>query len=407
LSMEGEQPGRAETGRSGDLPRPLAPATYYRRHAGQALVLVGAMALMIVGTAIFVFVIEMFDYARQPMLNHLDRMSLVSPDVQPLEPSVADQIRAHSGVERVVPVYVFSPLGISMPPVAPNYPGEAYAVSAEDLDYLVNLFGLKLAEGHLPRAGSNEIAVPWTFARNRNLHVGDTVGDPTHPVFTDAPALPAALTVAGIFTPAETNAEENWLTFASLEFIESDRTAWKGGLSLIVTPQEGEKAALDSWLERTMDGETRKVFTAGNQRALFREQAAGIILILTLLECIVALVAAVTLAGLNYIFLTQRQSEFGVLHALGFSRLRLVGRTVRETFFITGAAWLAAVLACVIILLAFQLLVYDPAGLRQDYFNPLPWLLTLPVPLAVLTVNAAATARMLSRLDAVGIIERR
>jgi hypothetical protein len=51
--------------------------------------------------------------------------------------------------------------------------------------------------------------------------------------------------------------------------------------------------------------------------------------------------------------------------------------------------------------------LYAPKGLALDFFNPVPWLLTLPMPLAVITVGTGLVARMLSRLDAVAIIERR
>jgi hypothetical protein len=43
------------------------------------------------------------------------------------------------------------------------------------------------------------------------------------------------------------------------------------------------------------------------------------------------LVASIALAVLGYVFFSQRQDEFGVLHAIGHSRRWLVRRTVGET----------------------------------------------------------------------------
>jgi putative ABC transport system permease protein len=407
LSMEGDRMKKAPDIRTARTPRPLEPATFYRRHALQAAVLIGAMALMIVGTTLFVFVAEIFDNARQPLLNHLNRMSLVAPSALPLDAETIERIRAHPSVERTIPVYAFSALGIAIPPVTPNYPGETYAVSAEDMAYLEDLYGLELAEGHLPRAGTNEIVLPWTFARNRNLRLGDRIGSREDPAYTDAPVLPADLVVSGIFAPAGSYAKENWLSFVSLEYVEDNRGVWEGPLSLIVKPRSGQKAELDAWLEREIAGENQKVFTAGNQRALFQEQARTLILVLSLLEGVIALVGVLTLAGLNYIFVSGRNAEFGVLNALGFRRSYLVWRGVRENLLTSAAAWLAAVIGCAVILAGYQLLVYDPAGLRLNFFNPIPWLYTLIVPVAVLAAGAAAVFWILSRLDAVAIIERR
>jgi ABC-type antimicrobial peptide transport system permease subunit len=107
------------------------------------------------------------------------------------------------------------------------------------------------------------------------------------------------------------------------------------------------------------------------------------------------------------VFIARRQSEMGVLNALGLSRGQLVWRTVRETFFTTGVAWLVGLLGCAVILAYMQYGLYAPSGLRLDFFNPTPWLFTLPVPMAVLVVSAGAVGWALSRLDPVSVIERR
>ena len=95
------------------------------------------------------------------------------------------------------------------------------------------------------------------------------------------------------------------------------------------------------------------------------------------------------------------------MSALGFSRVRLVWRIVRETLLTTGAAWLVTVLGCAVILLGMQYGLYVPSGLKLNLLNLTPWFYTLPVPVAVLAVSAGAVGRMLSRLDPVAVIERK
>ncbi|MBN1954462.1 MAG: ABC transporter permease [Anaerolineae bacterium] len=407
LSLEEKQTRPAARARAMSLPHPLAATTFYRRHKGQAAVLIGATALMIVSASLFVFGLESFDDARQPLLNHLRQVSVAAANGLTLEPGTVELVRAHPAVERVIPAMLFSPLGIYVPPIAPTYPVEAYGVTAEDMAYLVELYGLRLREGHLPRPNSNELAIPWTVAQNRGLQVGDVIGNRDHPVHADAPTLPTELVVSGILAQAEDFADDNWLSFMSLEFAESHPDAWKVNLSLVVAPKAGQKEALDAWLESEIAGEGRLVFTYGNQRAQFQSQASSLLLSLSLVESIIAVVAAVALAGLNYIFVMQRRAELGVSSALGLSRLQLVGRIVRETLFTSGAAWLAAVLGGAAILVVMQYGLFVPAGVRFNLFNPVPWLYTLPVPAAVLAVSAGAVGRALSRLDAVALIEGR
>jgi tellurite resistance protein TehA-like permease len=85
----------------------------------------------------------------------------------------------------------------------------------------------------------------------------------------------------------------------------------------------------------------------------------------------------------------------------------LVGRVLCETAFTAGIAW---GLSAVIILAAMLYLrfgVFAPMGLTFDLFNASPWLYTLPIPVAVLAATTGTTARTLSKLDPVAIIERR
>jgi ABC-type antimicrobial peptide transport system permease subunit len=362
------------------------------------------MALMIVGTALLVFILKAStDVMLQPPLTALKPMSLVSQKGLPLDTTVIAQVRAHPAVERALPVYVFSPVELSIPPMITNYPVEAYGVNSDDMVYLMELYGLELAEGHLPRPSTNDIIIPWSIAQNRNIQVGDMIGDRAHPIYPDAPTLPSTLLVSGIFAPTE----NSWLSFSSLEFVNAYRDYWRNNLSLIVVPKAGQRAALDSWLEDQLAGERRTILTYSSQLAWWQNAANTLLFTMSLMESIIALVAALALAGLNYLFVTQRQAEFGVLNALGFSRLQLVWRIMRESLFTTGAAWLTGLLGCTVILLYLQYGLYNPIGLRLDFFNPTPWLYTLPVPVAVLAVSAVTIGRMLSRLDPVAVIERR
>jgi len=404
LSLEGNRFRPASRMGVGSPSQPLTSVTYYRRHVYQAAVLMGATLLLIVATATLFFLFAAGTDAIRPLLNNLSRMSAVSPNAQPLDAATIDRIRTYPAVERVINVYTFSPVKISIPPMFPDQPVETLCVSAEDMAYLVELHRLKLADGRLPRQGTNEIVIPWTVAKNRNIRVGDVIGDPAHPVYPGAPSLPVEVVVSGIFSPADTLADDTWLSFMSLEFVNQYR---ESDLSLIVIPRAGQKAALDAWLESRIAGESRIVLTYGNQRAAYQKEMGAMLFTFSLMESVIALMAALALAGLNYLFLAQRQAELSVLQALGFPRRELAGRILREMFFTASAAWLAGMMGCILILLFLQQGIFTSMGLRLNFFNPTPWLFTLPIPIAVLAVGTVTVTWMLSRLDPIAIIERR
>ncbi|MFP4346135.1 MAG: ABC transporter permease, partial [Anaerolineales bacterium] len=374
-------------------PRPLAVATYYRRHRGRAATLIAAMGLMIIGTALIVFVFDsVFDAAR-PLLTVLSRTSRITPRGRSLEAEEIAQIRDHPAVERTISVSTLSPLALTMPLIRYNSPLETYGVTREDLAYLVELYNLELEEGRLPRPGTNEIVIPWTAAQNRNLEVGDVIGDPDRPFYPDAPTLPSQLEVVGIFAPATNPSKDVWLSFVSQEFLEDDRNLWNADLSLMIVPKAGQKGTFDAWLESTFADEEHTVVTYGSYQTTLREAMRAGLFALSLMEIVVALMAALALVGLNYLFIAQRRAEFGLLNALGLSRRQLVRRVTRETLFTTGAAWLVGIVGCAVILAYLHYDQYAPLGLRLNFFNLTPWLFTLPIPVAVLAVSAGAARR--------------
>jgi ABC-type lipoprotein release transport system permease subunit len=338
------------------------------------------------------------------MLTNFSKVSAVSPNNGPLGETLINRIRTYPATAKVIPVYDFSPFKIAIPPMFPDHPIETLAVTAEDMAYLVDLYHLELAEGRLPQPNSNEIVLPWAVAKNRDIQVGDIIGSREHPVYPDAPTLPIELVVSGIFAPAETHAEETWLSFMSLEFVDAYRET---DLSLIVVSQPGQKVTLDGWLENSIASDDQSVYTYHNQQIAFQKEMKSMLITFSLMVGIILLVAILVLAGLLYIFVSQRTVEFGILNALGFRRRQLTGRIVRETLFASGTAWVAAVAVCLLVLYALQRLVFDPVGLRFEYFSLTPWLFTLPAPAAMLLVAVSITNSMLSRLDPISIIERR
>jgi ABC-type antimicrobial peptide transport system permease subunit len=198
------------------------------------------------------------------------------------------------------------------------------------------------------------------------------------------------------------------LGFVSLEFLESQEAIGVPGLPmLLVVPKAGQKGALDDWLEMELAGIDASVSTYRQEVDRIQNKARQDMLSVALLEGLIAVVAAIGLAVLNHVFTSQRHAEFGVLHALGYSRLHLVGRALRESAFTTGAAWALSAVVALAGMFLMRSAVFAPRGLTFGLSSLTPWLYTLPIPIAVLAVTTGTTARTLSALDAVSIIERR
>jgi ABC-type antimicrobial peptide transport system permease subunit len=198
-----------------------------------------------------------------------------------------------------------------------------------------------------------------------------------------------------------------WLGLASYEYLESHEELSSRPVHLLVVPADGRKDELDAWLEESLASARTNVTTYEAEYGEHVEDLRGLITAFSVVGCVTAIVAAISIATLNHIFFTQRREEFGILYAVGRSRLWLVLRTMKETGSVITVAWLAGAVACCIGLVCFQSFVYAPKGLSLNFLNPVPWLLTFPIPLAVVVAGTGTIARTLRKLDPVSVIERR
>jgi ABC-type lipoprotein release transport system permease subunit len=403
LSMEGAEGKRQKAKRSSG--RPLSSLVFYLRHRRRGWLLVVAMALMILGVSFPVFFFAPIIDAQKSFITYLHYVSEVSPkEGRAVDPGVVAQIKTHPAVERVIPSIPFS-LGVSVPPLTQTG-APAYGVPDEDLPVLLDLLGLSLKDGRLPRARSNEIVLSETIAVNRGLRVGDRVGRPAH----EEDSFPVELEVVGILQSrpgSYLSPDDLWLGLASYEYLESHELTSSRRVDMFLVPAEGRKAEMDSWLEENVASPQTAVQTYDVFHAKFQQTMIGAFFMFAVVESVIAIVAAVALATLNYIFFAQRREEFGTLHAMGYSRRWLVLRTVKESASAAALAWLIGAAACIAGLIYIQVNLYAPKGLSLDFGNLAPWLFTFPIPLAVVVASAGTIAWILSRLDPVAVIERR
>jgi ABC-type lipoprotein release transport system permease subunit len=411
LSTEGDQPKRKVSRASS---RPLSTMTFYARHRGRGFMLLMATGLMVSGVAFPAFILNMMNDAVAPLtLSYSSRAGLVSPSGsrRTVDPTVLAQIEAHPAVAYVIPVRALG-IKITIPPGI-EWQTPVYAVREQDLRLLLDVYGLYLDEGSLIQPRSNQIILTHALARNRGVNVGDLVGEPV----CERDGFPIEMLIVGLLEstgPALAEREgydlpptPRWAGFASYEFVEDhERYAVVPEHALII-PTEGRESEMEAWLEESVESPRVKVTTLGTSYREWQKTGQGYLLFLAITEVILATVAAIALITLNTIFFSQRRDEFGTLHAVGHSRLKLTARTLQESVSIVSVAWLIGAVICTIGVFWVQADILEPVGMSIDFSNPTPWLFTLPIPLVVVAASVGTVAWALARLDPVAVIERR
>jgi hypothetical protein len=420
LSMEGagserqaaRGKGQRETHSSHN---PLSSWTFYLRHRRRSIWLVVAIGSMVLSVTLPAFYTAIQQDALLPYyVSYTSHTPVVSPGYayRAVPADVAAQIRAHPAVAHAIPVKPLS-MVFNLPTAGEMLSLAVYGVREQDLPILLDVYDLHLAEGELVQPRSSHIVLTSALARNRNLRLGDEIGQPVH----ERDGMPTELTIVGLLestNPALVDRAgydvpllPRWVGFASYEYVDGHERYAGTPTHLLIVPAEGHGTEVEVWLEKTIASPRVRVGTLGTSYGLWFTTTQFMLLSLVITECILAAVAAGALAILNYLFVIQRRDEFGVLHAVGHSRTDLIVRTLRESVGIAGAAWLIGAAICIVAMYCGQVALYTPLGTSLDWTNPIPWLYTLPIPVAVIAANAGTIAWALSRLDPVAVIERR
>jgi ABC-type lipoprotein release transport system permease subunit len=386
---------------------PHSPFTYHRRHKPQTLLMLGLVTLVTLGVYLMVGMLyPILEHNAAVVLGPLSHFSLVyATSSSSLDPTVVSQIRAHPDVARVIPENGLG-LYIQVPSLVATGAFRLLGLSEADTHALMDVCHLGLKEGRLLRARTNEILLSEELASALGLQVGDQIGRSINDQYYHA--IPAPLVLVGILEPdpLQNSGQSTPMGIVSHEYLDSHELYAPRQSGLLVVAREGRKTAVDAFLEDTVASSYTRVETHKlNTRFLARARHT-FDLMLGVVDGLVAVVVALVVGMISRIALTERLPDFGVLHAVGYHKNRLIGRLVMETTVVAGVGWLGGLTLSWLALAWLKANFYEPRGVGLALTNPAPLWFSLPIPLAVIGFVAFSIMRVFERLDPVAIIER-
>jgi len=386
---------------------PLSPFTYRRRHTRQTLLLVGLVTLVTLGIYLMVGMLyPVLEHNAAVVLGPLSHFSLVyAVRGSPLEPTVVSQIRAHPDVARVIPENGLG-LFIQVPSLVATGAFRLLGLSETDMQALLDVCDLRLREGRLLRPRTNEILLSEEIASALGLHIGDQIGRSINDHYYWA--IPAPLVLVGILEPAPSQGpgQRTPLGIVSYEYLDSHELYAPRQSGLLVVAREGRKTAVGAFLRSTIRSPRMQVETHKEKAEFLARARRTFDLVLGVVDCLVAVVVALVVGMINQIALTERLPDFGVLHAMGYHKNRLIRRLTLETTAVGGGGWLGGLALSWLVLAWLKTNFYEPRGVGLALTNLAPLWFALPIPLAAIGFVIFSIMRVFARLDAVAIIER-
>jgi ABC-type antimicrobial peptide transport system permease subunit len=382
---------------------PLSSLTYYRRHKGSTLLLLILISLMTLGVSVMVRLPDSLLEHMYHSESYVTRASLVSALGSSLDPSLVSLIRSHPDVARVIQE---RGLQITLPPISGGFHWSG--VSEADAPILLEVLGLRLKEGRLPQARTNELALSEAMAKGMGVWIGDEIsrslGDSGENWYA---AIPVPLVVVGILEDGDSSPEPSPpLGLVSYEYVDSHelfRPFWSRGLIVVARP--GREAMINEFL----GSEIAPHAQVRTHRQLIEKLARvsrSFHLIFGVVDILVAAAIALVVGIINQLAQSRRLTEFGMLHAVGYDKGRLIRRLTLETAVVAAIGWLFGLLLSWGFFYLLKTKLYEPHGIDLGLSSLTPIWFSIPVPLAAIVFTVWSTMRTFARLDAVAIIEQ-
>lgn len=276
------------------------------------------------------------------------------------------------------------------------WPFILHGIRYDEAEYFAQKVGLRQLRGRLPETGEPEAVISAPLARNLGLKIGDVLLGPKD----EQNYSPKDVIVVGIYEG------EEWLAMTSYDYIAKNHFPPVDVLMLTCATQD-EQRKLDAWTESALKGQRAMAYT---YPSLVRDTAKNFTTLFQILNLAIGLLVVVItlmMGMLINIYLAQRTTEFGLLHALGFTRRLLIRRSYLEALIVVIVGWIGGVLVSYLLLLVIKNFVMDPRGYYIDPIGIKAYAYTLVVPTSILVGGWFTVWNRFRRFDPIQVIERR
>lgn len=267
-----------------------------------------------------------------------------------------------------------------------------FFMTNRDTEKLMDYMDVSVKKGRLPKEGVKEVALDWRLMKNKDLKVGDKVGNL---IDTDE-VLYGEYTIVGSLD-GKTMLSVGGETYSA-------KSSQKG--ILLLHTKDNAKTA-EKLVDKTFDDSKYVVTTHGSQQDFIDESMDSLKGVLLAIITAVAVILSISIGAFMYIIYVQRSDEFGILVAIGYNRKFVRNLILKEVTMLNVVSWIIGLVLAVAVVCILNVTIYVPQG---AYMNPLSinvLINTLVIPIVSVVMSVIPLMRYLKRTDPISVIERR
>jgi hypothetical protein len=386
---------------------PLSPFTYLYRNAGKTIPLTGVIMLAVLLVTGVIALIDSIPESIRSIYSYSNKMTGISPRGDASEtPKLLAEIKKDSPIplERVVSCRASASIVNS---IVGKWPFIMLGLSRSDMIFYLNRMHTTHIEGRLPAPGAAEALVSRPVAKNLHLRIFN----PKDPWILRSKSVvlgpdksdsysPNFVKVVGI---ADT---DQWLMVNSIEYQRLYHFP-PIDLGLVFAKTPSDQSRLDHWAAKHFKGRNAQVFAYFMIEKQTNEMFGTLYELLDVVIGILAGVMTFMMAMLMNIYQSQRLVEFGLLHAIGYTRWQLLKRVFWESALVVFLGWFLGIMGAQLMLKILNQIIMAPRAFDLPSFDYTAFKYTEPLPFAILIVAGATVWWRFHRFDSVSIVERR
>lgn len=227
--------------------------------------------------------------------------------------------------------------------------GNVLNVFEEDIKKLLNLFHMKVVKGRLPENGKNEIILPVNFAKQNKINIGEHLGNNSNLNLS----FDDDYKVVGIMGgPCSFMVTSNNTKISRDEALRHH----------IIVPLKSENQAK---VVKKLKSIGEENMTISDYEALKKQLSTSyksMDIIRFVLVGLIIFVLCISVSHISYVVLLNRKKEFSILNLIGYKKLEIYKKILKESAVSNVIAFSIGVLAAVLTTEILNIILLQPKG---------------------------------------------
>jgi ABC-type antimicrobial peptide transport system permease subunit len=377
--------------------KPLSPILYSKRNKKKIFTSINAVMLAVSFLLILYSFTEsiMVMEARNGLPVYEKAAVMMNYEQKLINKKIIKEIKGNENVDQVVPTIFNYSIRFKIP--GANDRALAVPIRIKDRTYFMDKLGIKLVVGDLPREGQKEIALNKDIAKNRNIKLGDKVGDSIYKFDN----LPGEYTVTGLLD------SEDLISLLSVN--DSIYPNYKDenhimGIGFYAFAKDGRKAELDKYVSAFPQNEV----IAKTQESVLKhfEKTSSALKVMDIIAILSIIVMVITVGSSKYAQYINRKEEFGLLNAMGYNKNQILAKTFKEVVTTNLIGFLLGIALGVGVSFFLDKSLWSPCGVTGVLFTNKGFVVSTFVPMFTILFSIIPINTLINKLDPIKMIEK-